>query len=67
MSFKMEGDLAEGSLDMEKEIEVPGYEEEDGPSPRNRVAPSDEIPNGGWLAWLQVVGSFFLFFNSWGK
>ena len=22
-------------------------------------------PNGGWLAWLQVLGSFFLFFNSW--
>ncbi|TAQ87456.1 hypothetical protein B7494_g4213 [Chlorociboria aeruginascens] len=25
-----------------------------------------EIPNGGLMAWLQVVGSFFLFFNSWG-
>lgn len=23
------------------------------------------IPNGGLDAWLQVVGSFFLFFNSW--
>ncbi|GFF58033.1 probable transporter MCH4 [Aspergillus udagawae] len=22
-------------------------------------------PNGGWMAWLQVVGAFFLFFNSW--
>ena len=22
-------------------------------------------PNGGWYAWLQVLGSFFLFFNSW--
>lgn len=22
-------------------------------------------PNGGWQAWLQVLGSFFLFFNSW--
>ncbi|KAK0515033.1 hypothetical protein JMJ35_002412 [Cladonia borealis] len=26
----------------------------------------DDIPNGGVTAWLQVVGSFFLFFNSWG-
>lgn len=22
-------------------------------------------PDGGFKAWLQVVGSFFLFFNSW--
>jgi hypothetical protein len=22
-------------------------------------------PNGGFNAWLQVLGSFFLFFNSW--
>lgn len=25
----------------------------------------DGIPNGGLQAWLQVVGSFFLFMNSW--
>ena len=25
----------------------------------------DAPPNGGFAAWLQVVGSFFLFFNSW--
>lgn len=24
-------------------------------------------PNGGSLAWLQVLGSFFLFFNCWGS
>ncbi|KKY21199.1 putative major facilitator superfamily protein [Diplodia seriata] len=24
------------------------------------------VPNGGLLAWLQVLGAFFLFFNSWG-
>jgi len=23
------------------------------------------IPNGGLVAWLQVLGAFFLFFNSW--
>ncbi|RDW91297.1 MFS monocarboxylate transporter-like protein [Coleophoma crateriformis] len=27
---------------------------------------SDEIPNGGLTAWLQVLGSFILFFNTWG-
>jgi len=25
----------------------------------------EKIPNGGLDAWLQVLGSFFLFFNSW--
>ncbi|KAF2426260.1 MFS general substrate transporter [Tothia fuscella] len=29
----------------------------------NHVA---SIPNGGLHAWMQVVGSFFLFFNTWG-
>lgn len=28
--------------------------------------PADELPpDGGLQAWLQVLGSFFLFFNSW--
>jgi hypothetical protein len=27
--------------------------------------PNHDIPNGGFKAWLQVLGSFFLFFNSW--
>lgn len=31
------------------------------PSINNAAA----IPNGGLTAWLQVVGAFFLFFNSW--
>jgi hypothetical protein len=25
----------------------------------------NSIPNGGLVAWLQVVGGFFLMFNSW--
>ena len=24
------------------------------------------IPDGGFIAWLQCGGSFFLFFNCWG-
>lgn len=27
----------------------------------------DEPPNGGLFAWMQVLGSFMIFFNSWGK
>jgi len=28
-------------------------------------SPASEIPNGGLVAWLQVVGAFFLFTCSW--
>ncbi|KAK1984981.1 major facilitator superfamily domain-containing protein [Colletotrichum cereale] len=38
---------------------------QDAVSVQNAEAAS-EPPDGGPLAWLQVAGSFFLFFNSWG-
>lgn len=25
----------------------------------------EDIPDGGLVAWLQVLGGFFMFFNSW--
>lgn len=25
----------------------------------------NDIPNGGLVAWLQVLGAFFLWFNTW--
>jgi hypothetical protein len=31
----------------------------------SRPPPTLEIPNGGFEAWTQVAGSFFLFFNGW--
>lgn len=34
-------------------------------STRASVNNTSQIPNGGKLAWMQVVGSFFLFFNTW--
>ncbi|KAJ5093147.1 hypothetical protein N7456_009008 [Penicillium angulare] len=50
------------------------------PSPEPALSPDDSPdsgaekqpatppppPNGGVVAWLQVIGAFFLFFNSWG-
>ncbi|KAK9386970.1 major facilitator superfamily domain-containing protein [Lipomyces mesembrius] len=27
--------------------------------------PFDDVPDGGFMAWLQVSGSFFMYFNSW--
>ena len=29
------------------------------------ISEKSEIPNGGFQAWLQVAGAFFLFFNTW--
>lgn len=40
------------------------------PEPETQPAPAkpdpaSEIPNGGLKAWLQVLGSFLLFLNTW--
>ncbi|CAI6340511.1 unnamed protein product [Periconia digitata] len=34
--------------------------------PTNDANNASSIPDGGLVAWLQVLGSFFLFFNTWG-
>lgn len=38
------------------------------PEPRSEAVsqpPANPIPNGGLKAWLQVVGSFMAFLNTW--
>ncbi len=55
------GSTLEDTLDAEANVAVPGghlseSEKHDDPEPP---------PNGGFKAWLQVSGSFFLFFNCW--
>ena len=47
---------AASALYSNESIDDPGKESKPSPAP---------IPNGGLVAWLQVVGAFFLFFNSW--
>lgn len=27
----------------------------------------EELPDGGLRAWLQVLGAFFMYFNTWGN
>lgn len=48
-----------------RSLELPAEPQSEAPAIRtaNTVGPP---PNGGLLAWLQVLGSFMLFFNSWG-
>lgn len=38
-----------------------------GPSIGGHGVPSMGPPDGGTMAWLQVLGAFFLFFNTWYK
>ncbi|TGO53860.1 hypothetical protein BCON_0116g00040 [Botryotinia convoluta] len=67
------------STDMDQNTSAGGYIESKGEKlsgdesdiiaeelPQVAPNPHADIPNGGVVAWLQVVGSFFLFFNSWG-
>ncbi|KAJ0414664.1 major facilitator superfamily domain-containing protein [Aspergillus carlsbadensis] len=45
--------------------EPPSVTDVETPQPEQKAAPPPP-PDGGSTAWLQVVGAFFLFFNSWG-
>jgi hypothetical protein len=46
-------------------VEVPGQQAEAEAAVAVRRTDEDIIPDGGLIAWLQVVGSWLLFFNSW--
>ncbi|CCL98174.1 uncharacterized protein FIBRA_00168 [Fibroporia radiculosa] len=49
------------------DTEVKSSHEDDVAAPSiSSSKPGFDIPNGGVVAWLQVAGSFFLIFNSWG-
>ncbi|KAF2000043.1 MFS general substrate transporter [Amniculicola lignicola CBS 123094] len=51
----------------EKDAAITGNEEDLEPVTKiHSVRNVDSIPNGGLWAWLQVLGGFFLLFNSWG-
>lgn len=64
MSQEKTPDLMAGNASVETMVEAD----------TNTIPPKIEVqeqqleppPNGGLLAWLQVAGSFFLFFNCWG-
>lgn len=56
------GSTLEEALDAAANVDIPQTA-----FPNASEKPSDlgPPPNGGFHAWLQVAGSFFLFFNSW--
>lgn len=67
--------LTEEQEDLREAAEPPFVEltGDANPSSLERVASAKpsinnikSVPNGGLTAWLQVVGSFFIFFNTWG-
>jgi hypothetical protein len=57
--FSEEGTL--GAEDVEKATAAP-VEKKNTKISVNNIA---SIPNGGIRAWMQVLGSFFIFFNTW--
>lgn len=44
---------------------IDGDQEEKSEIDYERQQIIDEIPNGGWFAWMQVLGSAIMYFNSW--
>lgn len=57
--------------DDEENVLPSGEKSDEGPSnakePNQSEAKNEDmIPNGGMQAWLQVLGSFMLFFNTFG-
>lgn len=72
LNEKEDEEIEMQDVDLQRETTVQEKEQDrDGttPEPTASVAPSvnnfASIPNGGLQAWLQVLGSFFLFVNSW--
>lgn len=55
-----EAEVEEGQVEQEQ-----GQELEPVKSKQPSVNHAASIPDGGLWAWLQVLGAFFLFFNSW--
>lgn len=65
-------DQSNGSLDNEKydeehPVEAAAESEANAPQPTPPAGPPGGAPpDGGFQAWLQVAGSWSLFFNTWG-
>jgi nitrogen fixation-related uncharacterized protein len=49
-----------------RNVERSAAKDEETTEPQPEAKDADEIPNGGLKAWLQVLGSFMLFFNTFG-
>ena len=66
-AFDAEGRIEPPSLDSEESYEKGEREEDEGRADVNVKAHGspEEPPDGGLAAWMQVLGSFFLFFNCW--
>ena len=66
-AFDAEARIEPPSLDSDDSHEKGVHEEDEGGADANVKAHGspEEPPDGGLAAWMQVLGSFFLFFNCW--
>jgi hypothetical protein len=61
-----QGEDANDRIPNEKDVEIATAAPVSKKNTRISVNDLSKIPNGGLRAWLQVLGSFFLFCNTWG-
>ena len=47
-------------------VEEPASKKEENSGPKPEANARNAIPNGGSKAWLQVLGGFMLYFNTFG-
>jgi hypothetical protein len=50
----------------QRNVEEPASKDEEKSIPKPEANDRNAIPNGGLDAWLQVLGGFMLFFNTFG-
>ena len=55
------GSTLQDAIDAEANVNIPQVPA----TASEKVDDQGPPPNGGFKAWLQVLGSFFLFFNCW--
>lgn len=67
MSSPLHENLFEKSSTQRSAVQMsePDASETEKERPSKPVDITPQPPDGGLTAWLQVVGAFFLFFNSW--
>lgn len=64
--YSGEGDSERHSASPDGTLDAPAINAPEGESNEKSLAAEAQAPpNGGVKAWSQVLGSFFLFFNSW--
>lgn len=58
--------LPNGERSQQEDAQMPAPQDEEKATPPPKDDAPGPAPDGGLVAWLQVLGGFMLFFNTWG-